>query len=35
MGLMLGAAGGSITSFGLPACVRIKELYDAGTWPAR
>ena len=30
MGLMLGAAGGSITSFGLPACVRIKELYDAG-----
>jgi 4-hydroxy-tetrahydrodipicolinate synthase len=30
MGLMLGAAGGSITSFGLPACVRIKELYDKG-----
>jgi 4-hydroxy-tetrahydrodipicolinate synthase len=30
MGLMLGAAGGSITSFGLPACVRIKELYDQG-----
>ncbi len=30
MGLMLGAAGGSITSFGLPGCVRIKELYDSG-----
>jgi 4-hydroxy-tetrahydrodipicolinate synthase len=30
MGLMLGAAGGSITSFGLPACVIIKELYDKG-----
>lgn len=30
IGLMLGGAGGSITSFGLPACVRIKELYDKG-----
>lgn len=30
MGLMLGAAGGSITSFGLPACVKINELYAKG-----
>lgn len=30
MGLMLGAAGGSITSFGLPACVKINELYTKG-----
>ena len=30
MGLMLGGAGGSITSFGLPACVQIKKLYDEG-----
>jgi len=29
-GLMMGAAGGSITSFALPACVRINELFEQG-----
>ena len=29
-GLMLGGAGGSITCFALPACVRIEELYRKG-----
>jgi dihydrodipicolinate synthase/N-acetylneuraminate lyase len=28
--LLMGAAGGSITSFALPACVRISELYEKG-----
>jgi dihydrodipicolinate synthase/N-acetylneuraminate lyase len=27
---MMGAAGGSITSFALPACVRITELFEQG-----
>jgi dihydrodipicolinate synthase/N-acetylneuraminate lyase len=30
IGLMLGASGGAITSFGLPACVRISELFAQG-----
>lgn len=29
-GLMLGASGGAITSFALPACVRITELFKRG-----
>jgi dihydrodipicolinate synthase/N-acetylneuraminate lyase len=32
LGLMLGASGGAITSFGLPACVRISELFEKGDY---
>ena len=32
--LMLGASGGAITSFALPACVRITKLYEKGNFAA-